>query len=483
MKRKILLILLILCLLLPTALSSCSFGEPVRKLYVYNWGEYLSLETGEDGVHVNHAFEAWYEAKYGEKVEVVYSVFSSNEEMYAKLQNGASRIDLIVPSEYMVERLIAEDMLLPLDYSRIPLYEETIEQRFQEMTTKPYCVPYTYGYLGLIYDASIEEALHDENGEVSWRVLWNQLPDPDVDLSGNILSFNNSRDAFGIAQFLLNYEKSRELSLPLGTDLYVNSTDRARWDEVYDLLCEQRGVLQAYVMDEIYNKMESGAALLSAYYAGDYFTMVDVNENLCFSYPKEGTNFFYDAMCIPKNAKNADLAHAYISFMLGGNEGETLDTVISNAEWVGYSSPNLLVSTNPDYLADMIDEEEGYGADALSILYPDTDTEALLSLVEPYAEWRAAEMEENDGEYDMADYEGALPDAAFFAEHKQEFVTYIYENLDNETLEYANGRWEALKLASAPCTDIYVTSAVITILLLGIAFAYFLLHRYRARFY
>ena len=92
-------------------------------------------------------------------------------------------------------------------------------------------------------------------------------------------------------------------------------------------------------------------------------------------------------------------------------------------------------------------------------------------------------IEENDGEYDMADYEGALPDAAFFAEHKQEFVTYIYENLDNETLEYANGRWEALKLASAPCTDIYVTSAVITILLLGIALAYFLLHRYRARFY
>ena len=169
--------------------------------------------------------------------------------------------------------------------------------------------------------------------------------------------------------------------------------------------------------------------------------------------------------------------------MLGGDEGETLDVAIANAEWVGYSSPNLLVSTNPDYLADMIDEEEGYGADALSILYPDTDTEALLSLVEPYAEWRAAEMEENDGEYDMADYEGALPDAAFFAEHKQEFVTYIYENLDNETLEYANGRWEALKLASAPCTDIYVTSAVITILLLGIALAYFLLHRYRARFY
>ncbi len=482
-RKKFLIFVLLLSLLLPSALSSCSFGEPVTKLYVYNWGEYMSLETGDDGVHVNHEFEAWYEAMTGEKVEVVYSVFSSNEEMYAKIKNGASRIDLIVPSEYMVERLMAEDMLLPLNYDLIPAYADTIEPRFQAMATKPYCVPYTYGYLGLIYDASIDEMLRDENGEISWRVLWNELPDPDADLAGNILSFNNSRDAFGIAQFLLNYEKGLEQGLAPGTDLYVNTTDRARWDEVYELLCEQRAVLQAYVMDEIYNKMESGAALLAPYYAGDYFTMAGVNENLCFAYPKEGTNFFYDAMCIPKGAKNADIAHAYINFLLGGNDGESLDIAIANAEWVGYSSPNIKISTDPDYLADMIDEEDGYGADALSILYPNADTDTLFGMIEPYGAWRAEEMEQHGGEYDIANYEGSLPQKDFFDKHPRDFVTYIYENLDADTLTYANGRWEALKLESAPATDIYIASGVIVLLLIGLFVAYYLVRRYRSRFY
>ena len=388
------------------------------------------------------------------------------------MQNGSSKIDVIVPSEYMVERLIKEEMLAPLDFGIITAYEDAIEQRFQKLATAPYCVPYTYGYLGLIYDASIDEAIFDENGEVSWRVLWNEVPGG-IDLSGQILTFNNSRDAFGIAQFILNHEAGA------GQDLYVNSRDRARWDEAYDLLGKQKNYLQAYVMDEIYNKMEGGAALIAPYYAGDYFTMVDVNENLCFAYPKEGTNFFYDAMCVPKASKNQIEAQRYINFLLGGEDGETLDVAIGNAEWIGYSSPNVKVTTNLDYLADMTDDEEGYGDEALSILYPEGDIDTLLPIVNDYADWRA----EQDEDYDPEDYEGARPTIDLFTAGSEDFVTYIYENLDSDTLEYANGRWEALKLSSAPAGSVYILTGVIVGVLILIFVGYILVRRYRAKFY
>ncbi|MBQ8351255.1 MAG: extracellular solute-binding protein [Clostridia bacterium] len=473
------LLLLLMLATLPGVLTSCALVEPVKKLYVYNWGEYMTLESGEDEVHLNHEFEAWYEETYGERIEVVYSVFSSNEEMYAKLRNGSSKIDLIIPSEYMIERLIKEEMLMPLDFSIITAYEETIDPRFQEMATKPYCVPYTYGYLGLIYDGALDESLRDENGDMSWRVLWNEIPDG-TDLTDKILTFNNSRDAFGIAQFILNYETALKNDEKPGTqDLYVNTSDTSRWDKAYLLLEAQKDSLQAYVMDEIYNKMESGAALLAPYYAGDYFTMVDVNENLSFAYPKEGTNFFYDAMCVPKSAKNPIEAQRYINFILGGEDGETLDAIIANAEWVGYSWPNMKVTMNLDYLADMADDEDGYGAEALSILYPESDHEALLAMVEEYAAWR----EEAGEDYDPTDYPGQQPTIDMFTDVNEDFVTYIYENLDNDTLVYANGRWEALKLTSAPCTEIYVLSGVIVLLLIAWAVLYALTRRYRSRYY
>ena len=472
-------LLLLLLVTLPGVLSSCASMDPVKKLYVYNWGEYMSLENGEDEVPLNHEFEDWYYETYGERIEVVYSVFSSNEEMYAKLRNGSSKIDLIIPSEYMIERLIEEDMLMPLDFDIISAYEETIDPRFQALATRPYCVPYTYGYLGLIYDGALDEALRDENGDMSWRVLWNEIPGG-LDLTDKILTFNNSRDAFGIAQFILNYEAAVCPSVAGAIpDKYVNTSDTARWDEAYLLLEAQKNCLQAYVMDEIYNKMESGAAWLAPYYAGDYFTMVDVNEDLAFAYPKEGTNFFYDAMCVPKSAKNPIEAQRYMNFILGGEDGETLDAIIANAEWVGYSWPNMKVTMNLDYLADMADEEDGYGAEALSILYPESDHEALLAMVEEYAAWR----EEAGEDYDPADYPGKQPTMDMFTATNTEFVTYIYENLDNETLAYANSLWEDLKLTSAPCTEIYVLSAVIVVALIFWAVFYILSRRFRSRFY
>ena len=476
MKKRVLSLLLLTVVCLPLLLSACSFVSPVKKLYVYNWGEYMSLEGGDD-LHVNHEFEAWYEETYGEKIEVVYSVFSSNEEMYAKMQNGSSKIDIIVPSEYMVERLIAEEMLIELDFDIISAYDDTIEQRFKEMATAPYCVPYTYGYLGLIYDASIEDAMFDENGETSWRVLWNETADGS-DLTGQILTFNNSRDAFGIAQFILNYETALTSGVSFPVDRYVNTSDPARWDEAYLLLEQQKSCLQAYVMDEIYNKMEGGAALLAPYYAGDYFTMVSVNENLCFAYPKEGTNFFYDAMCVPKTSKNQVEAQRYINFLLGGENGETLDVAIGNAEWIGYSSPNVKISTNLDYLADMADEEEGYGEEALSILYPQGDLEALTEMVTAYADWRA----EQDEDYDPADYEGERPTVDMLIGN-EDFITYIYANLDPDTLAYANGRWEALKLSSAPAGGVYIITVVVVVALVALFTLLAVIKHKRQKFY
>lgn len=478
MKRAFISLFLLSLLLFVPFLSACGAAEPVTKLYVYNWGEYMSLGN-DGGIDVNEEFEAWYYAQTGRRVEVVYSVFASNEEMYAKLQNGSSKVDVIVPSEYMIERLMAEDKLLPLDFSLIGAYEDAIEERFRALPTAPYCVPYTYGYLGLIYDESLDGVLRDENGDISWRVLWSEIPGG-VDLSGNILNFNNPRDAFGIAQFILNYEKALSEGVTPGTtDWYVNTTDHARWDEVGALMAGQKSCLQAYVMDEIYNKMEGGAALLAPYYAGDYFTMVDVNERLCFAYPKEGTNFFYDAMCVPKTSKNPELAQMYINFMLGGTDGESLDVAIENAEYVGYSSPNVRVSTNLDYLADMTDDEDGYGEDALWILYPESNYEHLFSLVEPYAAWRA----EAGDDYDPEDYEGERPTVEMLSDMAGVMPTYIYTNLDNETLRYSNDLWEALKLESAPCTEIYVLTGVIVLLLVGGAVFFCVRRRKRAQFY
>lgn len=475
MKKRLLALLLLLCLVLPVVgmLPGCS-AIAVKKLYVYNWGEYMALGK-YDSTDINDAFETWYEEAYGEPVEVVYSVFSSNEEMYAKMQNGSSKMDVIFPSEYMIERLMAENLLAPLNFDNIGAYEECIEDRFQNLATAPYCVPYTYGYIGIIYDASIEEDIFDENGEVSWRVLWNEIPSG-RDLSGQILTFNNSRDAFGLAQFTLNYEKNWELGNEPGTDLYVNTESKDRWYEAYLMLSEQKDNLQAYVMDEIYNKMQGGAALMAPYYAGDYFVMADVNENLCFTYTKEGTNFFYDAMCVPAASRNQELAEIYINFLLGGDDGEHLDLAIENAAYIGYSSPNIRVTTNPDYLACMV---EDYGEESLSILYPECDTEYLLSLVDPYIAWR----DEQGEEYDTADYEGTLPKIEDFARTEDAPDIYPYANLSPEAIAYQNRLWENLKLESAPVGDVYIISAVITVLLLAGGIYLYLRGRHRRRFY
>ncbi len=283
-------------------------------LNVYNWGEYIS-DGSEGALDVNKEFED----RYG--IHVEYTNYTSNEDLYAKISGGGASYDLICPSDYMVERMIAEDMLEKIDFSNIPNYKY-IPGEYKNLYYDPnneYSVPYTYGVMGIIYNSKMVDGEPD-----SWSILW------DEKYADQILNFNNPRDAFSTAQFLLGID--------------VNSENPEDWQRAADKLKEQKPLIQSYVMDEIYNKMENGEAAIAPYYVGDYVMMAQNNPDLRFFYPKEGTNVFVDALCIPKNAQNKAAAELYINFML-----ET-DIATANAEFVIYGWPHTGVLENPDYI-------------------------------------------------------------------------------------------------------------------------------------
>ena len=388
MKRlnKILSLILALSLLiLPVSLfASCEEGTAgnVKTLYVYNWGEYIS-DGSEGSLDSNRAFELWYEYTYGEKVNVVYSTYSSNEDMYAKLSGGAVNYDIIVPSDYMIERLIKEDALAPLDFSNIP-HASNLSDNFYGEDTKydyyddgsVYSVPYFYGMIGIIYN----KTMVDEADTGSWDLMWNEK------YKGNILQFNNSRDALGTAQY------------KLGID--VNTDDEIQWRAALEELKAQKGIVQGYVMDEIFNKMEGGSAAIAAYYAGDFLTMYENNEDLEFFYPEEGTNLYVDAMCIPKSSENKLIAERYIDFMLMVDEdfdegfleymeslGEDFySPAVANAEYTYYASPNQKVVDDEGYRETMNsikDDafEKMYSLDSVNATYYENLTSEKLVLI------------------------------------------------------------------------------------------------------
>lgn len=315
-------------------LSSCS---DTLTLNVYNWGEYIS-DGSEGSFDTIEEFEKWYEANYGEKIKVNYTTFASNEDMYNKIASGAVSYDVIIPSDYMIARMIDEEMLLPLNFDNIPNYEY-IDESFRGLYYDPenvYTVPYTYGVVGIIYNANVV----DKEDAVDWDLLWNEK------YAGKILQFNNPRDAFGTAMYKL--------------DIDVNTTDRTEWDKACSELKAQMSLRYGLVMDEIYDMMASGEAAIGSYYAGDYFTMVDSQADdvdLQFYYP-ERTNYFVDAMCIPTCCENKDLAEIFINYMLSE------EPAVANAEMIYYASPNSIVYTNESYIEDM-------GEEAMKILYPE----------------------------------------------------------------------------------------------------------------
>ena len=307
-----------------------------KVLNVYNWGEYLS--DGTDGsMDAIAAFEVWYEQTYGEPVTVNYSTFASNEDMYNKIASGAVSYDLLFPSDYMIARMRDEDMLLPLNFDNIPNYQY-IDPGFRNLYYDPdnlYSIPYAYGIVGVIYNSNLVDPA-DVGG---WDLLWNEK------YADQILQYNNSRDAFGTAMY------------ELGID--VNTQDPRQWEQAAQKLIAQRPLVKSYVMDEIYNLMQSGEAAIGSYYVGDYFIMRDAQADtvdLQFYYP-DPTNFFVDAMCIPKGAQNQELAEIFINFLLSEK------IAVANAQYIYCPVPNSLVYENKAYREEM-------GQEVLEILYP-----------------------------------------------------------------------------------------------------------------
>lgn len=275
-------------------------------LYVYNWGEYIS-DGSEDSLDVLKVFEDL------TGIRVNYTTFDSNENMYSKIKSESAYYDIVIPSDYMVSRLIKEGKLAKLNYDNIP-NAQYIDERFtgENCEFDPnnvHSIPYTWGMLGIIYNTKYV----DEADVGSWDLLWNEK------YKGKILMIDNSRDAFAIAEKLLGYSMNTE-----------NPDEIAKAAEKLEA---QKPLLQSYVMDQVFNKMEQENAWIAPYYVGDFLTMVEKNENLEFSVPEEGTNLFTDAMCVLERSQNKEAAEMFLNFMC--------EPVISaeNLSFIGYSTP------------------------------------------------------------------------------------------------------------------------------------------------
>ena len=282
-----------------------SYAEDKVTLNVYNWGQYLS--DGTDG-YIDVIAE--FEKKYP-NIKVNYMTYDNNETMYTKLQTDPHAFDIIVPSDYMIEKLIEEDMLEEINFSNIPNYayvNDTLKNLPFDPENK-YSVPYTWGLVCIIYNSKYV----NEEDIGSWDLLWNPT------YAGKILMFDNPRDAFGIAEYLLGFDP--------------NTEDPEELEAAAEKLKEQKNLVQAYVMDQIFDKMEREEAWIAPYYAGDYLLMVEENEDLEYFFPEEGFNLFVDSLCIPKGARNKEAAELFINFLC---EPEICGP---NMEYLAYCTP------------------------------------------------------------------------------------------------------------------------------------------------
>ena len=304
---------------------------------VCNWGEYVANDS-VNFLDVNEDFERL------TGIKVNYTLFASNEELYTKLKSGGACYDIIVPSDYMIGKMISEGMIQKLDFANIPNYKY-IDEKYKNTNFDPdneYSVPMYWGVVGIIYNTTMV----DEEDLTGWNILWNEK------YADNMLMFSNSRDAFAISLLDLGYD--------------FNTTDVFEIEEAAGHLRAQKPLVQAYVMDEIYDKMEGGEAAVAPYYNGDAVLMMDVNEDLDFFLP-DNTSIFIDSFCIPEGAKNKEAAEMYINYMCEST------VAAANSYYVGYSTPHMGAM-------ELLDEELVEN----EIAYPDEDfiasLEALLTL-------------------------------------------------------------------------------------------------------
>lgn len=300
MKKIISLAMVAVLLLGFAALTGCKSDQVT--INVYNWGEYIDMSVLKD-----------FEKQTGIKVK--YDYYDSNETMYSKISSGAASYDVIIPSDYMISKMIDEDMLAELDFNNIPNYS-MIGDSYKNLDFDPnsrYSVPYTWGTVVVMYDKTQVDAA--DVADKSVNLLWNEK------YKNKILMFDNPRDAFALAQLKLGYS--------------MNSTNADEWKAAAEELKKQKPLLQAYVMDQIFDKLGSGEAAIAPYYAGDAPLIQESNPNVDYYIPKEGTNMFVDAMCVLKTTQHKTEAEQFINFMC------STEVALKNANAIGYASPQV----------------------------------------------------------------------------------------------------------------------------------------------
>ena len=310
MKKKVLSVILALCIACGVlSLAGCGGNADRVTLNVYNWGEYIDLSVLPE-----------FEKETGIKVN--YTTYASNEEMYAKVSSGAASYDVVIPSDYMIAKLIEEDMLAELDFSNIPNYQY-IGEDYRGLQYDPenkFSVPYSWGTTVIMYNKTVVDPA--DVADKSVDLMWNEK------YKDQILMFDNPRDAFALALSKLGYS--------------FNSTNPDEWEQAAELLRQQKPLVQSYVMDQIFDKMEAGEAAIAAYYAGDALIIQEENPDVDYFIPKEGANMFVDAMCVMKNTQHKAEAEAFINFML------KTDVAVKTAEVIGYATPHTATKAELD---------------------------------------------------------------------------------------------------------------------------------------
>lgn len=337
-KKTIAIFLMLVTIFSLTACAGDSQQGTSSSITVFNWGDYIDESVLKD-----------FEEEYGIKVN--YDYFTTNEEMYVKLKAGGTSYDVIFPSDYMIARLIKEDLLHKIDMNNITNLEH-IGEEFKSLGYDPnneYSVPYMWGTVGILYNTTMVDDAVD-----SWSILW------DDKYEKNIFMLDSQRDSIAVALKKLGYS--------------LNTRDENELEEAKQELIKQRPLVLSYVGDEVKDKMIGGEAALAVVWSGDAIYMMWENEDLSYAVPKEGTNLWFDAMAIPKSSKNKEAAEKFIDFMTDPEIGKR------NAEYIGYSSPNTAS-------VELLDEETRND----EVAYPDMNSlegsevfEDLSDIIEVY---------------------------------------------------------------------------------------------------
>lgn len=275
-------------------------GGENGEVVVYNWGEYLDPEVLD-----------LFEEETG--IKVIYDEFETNEIMYPKVEAGAVAYDVICPSDYMIQRMIENNLLAEINFDNIPNIKNInptyLEQSKEFDPENKYSVPYCWGTVGILYNKTMVDEPVD-----SWSILW------DEKYADSILMQDSVRDAFAVALKLSGYS--------------LNSTDEAELTAARDLLIEQKPLVQAYVIDQVRDKMIGNEAALGVIYSGEAIFTQRENPDLEYVVPKEGSNVWIDSWVIPANAENKENAEAFINFLCRA------DIALKNFEYITYSTPN-----------------------------------------------------------------------------------------------------------------------------------------------